>query len=269
MQYLRKFEGDALPAPLGEIARNRVAAPLVERMESMGLTVEVIPGLAPLYEINRLDPERRIIWHQYDLALHPHLDPKDSVTVVIRERRAPIACLAGILAWVETNLTDELQSLLHFYEDPERMAEPGDQCIVTATTASAIRHCPVAWSVALWGATRQLRPGNPITTAAIRLAHLWMLAHWRFSHLLALSRDAVARRYAIEIAGFATCEIGVWIPSPDRTVKERERWLLTAPRDFLRWNLLREEAADVEFPLGHPSVAKRAQRMNSDVVTAA
>jgi hypothetical protein len=32
---------------------------------------------------------------------------------------------------------------------------------------------------------------------------------------------------------------------------------LTAPRDFLRWNFLREEAADLNFPLGHPSPERR------------
>jgi len=258
VQYLREFEGDALPAPLAEFARSQIATPLVHRIESLGLTVDITHGLAPIYEINRLDPERRIIWHQYDLALHPHLDHRNSVTIVVREGRNPIACSSGILTWVETSLADELQSLLHFYEDPERMAEPNDRCIVTASSASLIRHCPVAWSVALWSATKKVRPGNPVTTAVIRLSHLWMLAHWHFSYLAALSRDAIARRYAIEIFGFASCEIGIWIPSPNRTVKERERWFLSAPRDFLRWNLLRTEAADLEFPLGHPSIGQLA-----------
>ena len=253
MRYLHEFDGEALPLSLREIARERVAGPLVGRIESMGLTVEVIHSLAPIYEINRLDPERRPIWHQYDLALHPHLDHTNSVSVVIRKDRAPVACSVGILAWVETSLADEMESLMHFYEDPERMAEPTDRCVVTATTASTIRHCSAAWSVAFWGATGHGRPGNPITSAVIRLAHLWMLAHWRFSYLVALSRDAMARRYAIEICGFASCEIGIWIPGATRTAKERERWLLSAPRDFLRWNFLRPEAADLDFPLGYPS----------------
>jgi hypothetical protein len=250
--YLNRFDGRALPRDLRSVARFQVAQPIVHQLEAEGLSVELVNGLAPLYEANRSDPTRKRIVHHYDMAFHPHRDPNDTVTLAVRYGDELVACAAGIAAWVETDLASELRALEHFYEEPKHMAKSGDCCIVTAPTASLIRHCSIAWSAGFWTAEEHSRPSSILPVAAIRLLHLWLLTHWRFSYLVGMGREPIARRYAVKLDGMPSCELGLWIPGT-APLKERERWLFIAPRDYLRWNFLRPEAADLNRPLGQPS----------------
>ena len=250
--YLNRFDGRALPRDMRAFARLEIARPIVRQLQAEGLTVELVNGLAPLYEANRNDPTRKRIVHHYDMALHPHRDPNDTVTLAVRYGEELVACAAGIAAWVETDLASELRALEHFYEDPKRMAKSGDCCIVTAPTASQIKHCTIAWSVGFWTAETHSRPNSILPAGTIRLLHLWLLAHWRFSYLVGMGREPIARRYAIKLDGVATCELGLWIPR-NAPLKDRERWFFVGARDYLRWNFLRSEAADLSRPLGQPS----------------
>lgn len=106
------------------------------------------------------------------------------------------ACLYD---WRHTNFKEEAESLRLFYSAPERMAQPGEACPVTAPAASKLSG-RVVFSGAVW-----VRPdyrGRLVTAILPRISRAAAYTRWASDVTLTIMAEAVVKGGVAERAGY-------------------------------------------------------------------
>ena len=125
-----------------------------------------------------------------------------------------------------------------------------DRCIVRAPVAKHIRACNVVFS----GSThlaREVTGGNTLA-ALLRLHHLWVLCHWRWSWLVGIIEGAPAFRYAFDVYGMMALDFGIWRTRPGEGEDLHKYELMSCEREVALESWLRPETGDLRRPLGRP-----------------
>ena len=89
-----------------------------------------------------------------------------------------------------------------------------------------------------------------IVAAWVRLLHLWVFAHWKWSWLTGIAERQVVRRYTYDFFGFPSAELGVWREG-------REYMLLVAPRRYYEDRISDPSFHDLTVSLGEPTQAAK------------
>lgn len=150
-------------------------------------------------------------------SLFPAFDPRasdltsaNSVCVVgVAETGKVVATQAlRLFDWASTNLTIEATTLRMFYKDPAPRIERGEQCIVSAPSASCVR------GNALFSGATWYHPeyrGRQLVEIVPRFTRAYTVAQWSFDILFAFQDENVAKRGVITRAGVQRIERGVQI----------------------------------------------------------
>lgn len=148
--------------------------------------------------------EANVANRQSWLPLVPMFNPKygiiatdNSFCILGRNAQGEVVTANSIIKyrWPRTDFVAEATSLRLFYADPERMQQPGEQCIVTSTRARAIRG-EAAFSGAAW-----VHPdyrGLGLSEFLPRFIKAYAAARWELDCIFGMMAEAVAKR------GFAT-----------------------------------------------------------------
>lgn len=235
--YISAFDARALPRELRKRVSLEIVPPLVGSLQADGFEPMVGHDLGRLVAMHEASGGRMKLIPLSDPTCQPDADERNTVVLIIERDGRDVACAGVRLLWVENSLAEEMLPLFfaaNSTREPEAM-------IVTAPRAHEIKACHVAFSVSFFA--DRLETNGLVTKAMSRLLHLWALAHFRWSHLVAIAERAQARLLAWDTHGFAAIEQGVWRNG-------REYLLLHAPRQHYRAITLTPTFTDLARPLG-------------------
>jgi hypothetical protein len=133
---------------------------------------------------------------------------------------------------------------------PSAMWTEDDRCIVRATIARTIRSCHVVFAGSIF--LSQDISGGDTLAAMLRLHHLWVLCHWRWSWLLGIIEGALARRHAFDVYGAMAMDLGIWRTRPGEGKDLYKYELTSCSREAAIESMLRAEMGDLERPMGRP-----------------
>jgi hypothetical protein len=238
------FDASALPVSSRQISAGVTVPALVEAVHRHNLTPRLGHDLRTIADIQRRNANRMRLFQPFNPQYQDY-DRSNAVVITMERNGEPVACAGTRLFWIEDNLADAFQSLRFFYRDVPGMATEGEAVVCTAPSAWAIADCPVA----LTGAVFVQQGESPdIVRVMMRLLHLWVAIHWRWSWLVGLAEKAQVRGYANDVYGFPIAETGI-------ARAGRWYWLLLAPRSFYRGVVVDRSYADLEQPLCLPTEA--------------
>jgi hypothetical protein len=238
------FDASALPSSSRQKIAGVTVPTLVEALHRHNLTPRLSHDLRTVADIQRRNANRMRLFQPFNPEYQDY-DSSNAVIITVERDGEPVACAGTRLFWIEDNLGAAFQSLRLFYSDVATMASDGEACVCTAPTAWSIADC----SVALTGAAF-VQQGEPpdIVRTMMRLLHLWVFVHWRWSWIAGLAEKAQVRAYANDVYGFPMAETGI-------ARFGRWYWLLLAPRSFYRGVVDDRSYADLEQPLCLPTDA--------------
>ncbi len=243
--YMDLFDASALPASCRQTVAGTVVPELVETIHRHNLTPRLGHDLRTIADIQRRNANRMRLFQPFNPAYQDY-DPSNTVVITIERDGEPVACAGTRLFWIDGSLGDAFQSLRLYYRDVSEMAGKGETCICTAPTAWSIADCPVALTGAAF-----VQQGEPpeLVRAMMRLLHLWVFVHWRWSWLAGLAEKAHVRAYANDVYGFPITETGI-------ARAGRWYWLLLAPRSFYRSTVTDPSFHSLDTPLCRPTQAQ-------------
>lgn len=186
-----------------------------------------------------------------DVRFHPNASPADTVVMALVRDDEPQGCIASRLIWCEESLAEEMESGRFWVMHPPSMWRDRDKCVVRANIARTIKACHVVCTGSVY--LDQGVTGGYTLAAMLRLHHLWVLCHWRWSWLVAIIEGSLARRHAFDIYGMTGIDLGIWRTRPGEGGDLHRYDLLTCPRDAAMDSWLRPETADLARPMGLPS----------------
>lgn len=238
------FDASALPVSSRQTIAGVTVPALVEALHRHNLVPRLSHNLSTIVDIQRRNANRMRLFQPFNPE-YQDFDPSNAVVITVERDGEPVACVGTRRFWIEDSLGEAIQSLNLFYSDASVMAPPGEAVVCTAPTAWSISDC----SVALTGAAF-VQQGEPpdVLRAMMRLLHLWVFVHWRWSWLVALAEKAQVRAYANDVYGFPMAETGI-------ARSGRWYWLLLAPRSFYRGVVVDKAYADLDSPLCLPTEA--------------
>jgi GNAT superfamily N-acetyltransferase len=142
----------------------------------------------------------RASWKSLVPMFHPKygiISAENSFSIAGRNAHGEIVTVNSIMKyeWAATDFVDEASSLRLFYADPERMRQPGEECIVTSTRARCIRG-RVAISGSAW--VRQDYRGLGLSALLPRFIKAYAATRWPLDCIFGLMIEGVQQR------GFAT-----------------------------------------------------------------
>lgn len=242
--YMDCFDAAALPAASRKTIAGTVVPALVEAIHRHNLTPRLGHDLATIAAIQRRNASRMRLFQPFNPDLQDY-DESNTVVMTVERQGEAIACVGTRLFWIESTLGEAFQSLSLYYRDVPQMARDGEICVCTAPTAWRIHDCPVALTGALFS---QAGESPEIVRAMMRLLHLWVYVHWRWSWLAGLVSKAVIRAYAHDVYGYPMAETGI-------AREGRWYWLLLAPRAFHRGAVLDPSYAMLDTALCLPTQA--------------
>jgi hypothetical protein len=225
--------------------------PLLRSLESQGLRLVVSRNLASADWLYRASAGRmkRLI-QTNDLRFHPNATPNDTVVMALFHDNEPRGCIASRLIWCEQSLAEEMESGRFWVMHPPTMWQDPDKCVVRANIAKTIKACHVVCTGSVYLA--QGVTGGHTLAAMLRLHHLWILCHWRWSWLVAIIEGSLVRRHAFDIYGMMAIDLGIWRTRPGEGDELHRYDLLTCPRDAAMESWLRIETGDLNRPMGLP-----------------
>lgn len=253
--YLDEFTpNETLPFERVHMAGTELVPPLLTSLESRGLRLVVSRDLTTVGKLHSVSGGRmkRLI-QTNDARFHPNASPADTVVMALLRNNAPVGCIASRLIWCERSLAEEMESGQFWVAHPPTMWRYPDRCIVRTTAARSIHACHVVCTGSVY-LTQEITGGHTLA-AMLRLHHLWVLCHWRWSWLVAVIEGALARRHAFDIYGMATIDVGVWRTRPGEGRGLHRYELVTCSRDAAMESWLRPETADLARPMGLPSLS--------------
>ena len=244
---------DGIPLERVRMAGTKIIPPLLASLEEQGLRVVVGHDLHSTAQLYRSSGGRmkRLI-QPNDPQYHPHATPADAVIIALMRGNTPQGCVASRLIWCERTLTDEMESGRFWVSHPESMWTDSDRCIVRAISARAIRACHVVFSGSIYLA--QGVTGGSTLAAMLRLHHLWVLCHWRWSWLVGIIEGALVRRHVFDVYGAMGLEMGVWRTRPGEGGELYRYEMTTCEREACMEQWLRPEMGQLSRPLGRPSL---------------
>ncbi|GEM_PF-1848456 len=227
---------------------------LLHSLDKQGLRLVVSRDLLSAEKLYRASAGRmkRLI-QTNDPRFHPNASPADTVVMALMRDNRPQGCIASRLIWCEQTLAEEMESGRFWVWHPPSMWRSPNKCIVRATIAKTIRACYVVCTGSVYLA--QEVTGGHTLAAMLRLHHLWVLCHWRWSWLVAIIEGSLARRHAFDVYGMTGIDLGIWRTRPDEDAELHRYDLVTCPREAAMDSWLRLETADLSRPMGLPPVA--------------
>lgn len=255
IDYLDAFDPPAgVPFEWAQMAGGRVVPPLLQALERQGLRAVVGHDLRTVAKLHRTSRGRmRRLIQTNDPCYHPDAGPADTMVLALMRRGVPQGCIAARLIWCESSLAEEMEGGRFWVRDPVRMWTPADRCIVRAGIARTIRGCHVVFSGSIYLA--QEVSGGDTLAALLRLHHLWVLCHWRWSWLLGIIEGALARRHAFDVYGATALDLGIWRTRPGEGGELHKYELTSCSRESAVDSMLRPEMGDLSRPLGRPPTA--------------
>jgi hypothetical protein len=245
---------DSLPFDLVRVAGTEVVPPLLQSLEEQGLRAVVGHELSTVAKLYRASGGRmRRLIQTNDPHFHPNATPSDTMVLALMRGGVPKGCVASRLIWCEGSLTDEMESGRFWVTHPPTMWTPADKCIVRAGIGKAIRSCHVVFTGSIYLA--QEVTGGDTLAAMLRLHHLWVLCHWRWSWLLGIIEGALARRHAFDVYGAMAMDLGIWRTRPGEGSELHKYELMSCSREAAIETMLRPEMGDLSRPLGRPPVS--------------
>ncbi|HYL32934.1 MAG TPA: hypothetical protein VEU53_07300 [Stellaceae bacterium] len=225
--------------------------PLLRSLESQGLRLVVSRNLVSADWLYRASAGRmkRLI-QTNDLRFHPNASPNDTVVMALFRDNEPQGCIASRLIWCEQSLAEEMESGRFWVMHPPTMWQDPDKCVVRANVAKMIKACHVVCTGSVYLA--QGITGGHTLAAMLRLHHLWVLCHWRWSWLVAIIEGSLVRRHAFDIYGMTGIDLGIWRTRPGEGDELHRYDLLTCPRDAAMESWLRIETGDLNRAMGLP-----------------
>ena len=134
------------------------------------------------------------------LPLVPMFDPKygvicadNSFSILGRNARGEVVTANSIIKydWPTTDFVEEATSLRLFYADPDRMQQPGEQCIITSSRARCIRG-RAAFSGAAW--VRPDHRGLGLSEFLPRFIKAYAASRWSLDCIFGMMAEAVEKR---------------------------------------------------------------------------
>jgi hypothetical protein len=245
---------ETFPFDWVQMAGMRVLPPLLRSLEQQGLQVMVGHDLNSIVKLHRASGGRmkRII-QTNDPRYQPNATPADTMVLALMRGNVPQGCIAARLIWCENSLAEEMESGQFWVRDPASMWGPSDRCIVRAGIAKTIRSCHVVFSGSIY--LSQEVSGGDTLAAMLRLHHIWVLCHWRWSWLLGIIEGALARRHAFDVYGATALDLGIWRTRPSEGEELHKYELTSCSRESAVESMLRPEMGDLSQPLGRPSLS--------------
>lgn len=190
-----RFDASALPPTARQTIAGTTVPALVEALHRHNLTPRLGHDLRTIVDIQRRNANRMRLFQPFNPEYQDY-DAANAVVLTVERDGEPVACVGSRLFWIEENLGEAFQSLRFFYRDVPAMAAPDEAVVCTAPTAWSIADC----SVALTGAAF-VQQGEPpeIVRTMMRLLHLWVAVHWRWSWMVGLAEKAQVRAYANDV----------------------------------------------------------------------
>jgi len=245
---------DSLPYQLVRVAGTEIIPPLLQSLEDQGLRAVIGHDLETVAKLYRSSGGRmRRLIQTNDPRFHPNATPGDTMVLALMRGGVPKGCVASRLIWCEGSLAEEMESGRFWVSHPRSMWTPADRCIVRAGIGKSIRSCHVAFSGSIYLA--QDVTGGETLAAMLRLHHLWVLCHWRWSWFLGIIEGALARRHAFDVYGAMALDMGVWRTRPGEGPELHKYELTSCSREAAIENYLRPEMGDLARPLGRPPVS--------------
>jgi hypothetical protein len=254
VSYVDSFNPvDGIPAERVRMAGTRIIPPLLGALEEQGLRTVVGHDLRSAAYLFRSSGGRmkRLI-QTNDPRYHPNATSADSVIIALMRGGVPQGCVASRLLWCERTLAEEMENGQFWVSHPDSMWTQSDRCIVNAISAKAIRACHVVFSGSIYLA--QGATGGNTLAAMLRLHHLWVLCHWRWSWLVGIIEGALARRHVFDVYGAMGLEMGIWRTRPGEGDDLHRYEMTTCEREACMEQWLRPEIGQLSRPLGRPAV---------------
>jgi hypothetical protein len=247
VHYLNAFDGVLLPPSIRQTVAGQGIPGMVRSLEEVGLAPKISNDLQPIVEIQAENPDRMRLFQPFNPLFQPRYSAHDTVVLTVERDDQPVACAGTRLFWVGESLANEMESLRLFYSNVRGMSRPRENVVVTAPTAKRIGDC----NVALTGAVFVKQGESPVVVKAMmRLLHLWVFVHWKWTWLIGLASRPIVRGYGYDTYGFTSAEMGIWREG-------REYLLLLAPRRHYADLIGNPSFHDLSVALGEPSeVAK-------------
>jgi len=250
--FLDEFTPDeALPFDRIHTVGATLIPPLLSSLESQGLRLVVSRDLASADWLYRTSAGRmkRLI-QTNDVRFHPNASSADTIVMALFRDNEPQGCITSRLIWCEHSLAEEMENGRFWVTHPPSMWRAPDKCVVRANVAKTIKACHVVCTGSVYLA--QGVTGGHTLAAMLRLHHLWVLCHWRWSWLIAIIEGSLVRRHAFDVYGLTGIDLGVWRTRPGEGDELHRYDLLTCPRDAAMESWLRIETSDLNRPMGLP-----------------
>jgi len=251
-EFLDEFSPDeTLPFERVHMVGGTLIPMLLRSLEPQRLRLVVSRDLASVEKLYRASAGRmkRLI-QTNDPHYHPNASPADTVVMALMRDNEPQGCIASRLIWCERTLAEEMEGGRFWVMHPSSMWGDPDRCIVRATIARTIKACHLVCTGSVYLA--QDVTGGHTLAAMLRLHHLWVLCHWRWSWLVAIIEGTLVRRHAFDVYGMTGIDLGIWRTRPGEGPELHRYELLTCPRDAAMESWLRLETADLSRPMGLP-----------------
>ena len=252
MDYREAFNPlPSMPAEGMRIVSSEVLPPLLQALEARGLHVAIGRDLGTVAQLHHASGGRmkRLI-QTNDPRFHPGASSADTMVLVLMRGGIPQGCVASRLLWCESNLSAEMESGRFWVTNPATMWTTDDRCIVRAGIAEAIRACHVVFTGSIYLA--QEVTGGETLAALLRLHHLWVLCHWRWSWWLGIIEGALARRHIFDVYGATAMHLGLWRTRPGEGSALHKYELGSTSREAAMEGMLRPEMGDLARPMGRP-----------------
>lgn len=258
INYLDDFNPlEALPIERVQTAGTEIIPPLLRSLEDHGLQAMMSHDLRTVAKLHRASGGRmRRLIQTNDYHYHPNATPADTMVLALMRDGVPKGCIASRLIWCERSLAEEMESGRFWVAHPASMWTASDRCIVGAVIAKTIRTCHLVFTGSVYLA-QDVTGGNTLA-AMMRLHHLWVLCHWRWTWLVGVIEGALARRHAFNVYGGMALDLGVWRTRPGEGPELHEYELTSCERETSMETWLRPEMGDLARPMGRPSLAAMA-----------
>lgn len=258
VNYLDDFNPlAALPIERVHMAGTEIIPPLLRALEEQGLQAMMSHDLRAAANLHRASGGRmRRLIQTNDPHYHPDATPGDTMVLALMRDGVPKGCIASRLIWCERTLAEAMESGAFWVAHPASMWSPSDRCIVGAVIAKTIRTCHIVFTGSVY-LSQDVTGGNTLA-AMLRLHHLWVLCHWRWTWLVGIIEGALARRHAFDIYGGMALDLGVWRTRPGEGQELHEYELTSCEREASMELWLRPEMGDLARPIGRPSIAPSA-----------
>lgn len=251
--FLNVFDASTLPRAVRVPIASIVVPGLVTALAGEAIDLKATHDLRDLARLQAQHSQRMKRLAEPCNSEYQHSADETNTLILVAERGGEgIGAICVRLKWLEDSLAKSLQTQSLFFDDPAQIP-PGHRLVVTAPQAFDIRDCHIAFSC---GTFVQEGEDPVVFKAMARLMYLWAFTAWKWSHLIGLCEDAVARRFAFDTLGFDLVGNGMARIEGDKVTDYR---LVTASRSTYRRLIGHPSYGDLSMALGRPSILAKGE----------